>query len=159
MYYQTRYIPRYLALVNPGIEGIEWFVSDDLEQWDYQMTGQPGTGNTENNNIMGNNAANLLIGLGGNDTLNGGVGNDTMVGGTGDDFYYVNATGDVITEGAGEGSDSVLAAANYTLSANVENLTLEGAQAPYYHLHVPDTNTNGLVQPDGAGRRNGHFIQ
>lgn len=47
--FQTRYIPRYLALVNPGIEGIEWFVSDNLEQWDYQMTGQPGTGNAEIN--------------------------------------------------------------------------------------------------------------
>ncbi|HEX5481051.1 MAG TPA: DUF6259 domain-containing protein [Terriglobia bacterium] len=45
--YQTRYVPRYLALVNPGVEGIEWFASDALEQWDYQMTGQPGTGNTE----------------------------------------------------------------------------------------------------------------
>jgi len=41
--YQSRYVPRYLVLANPGIEGIEWFVSDDLAQWDYQMTGEPGT--------------------------------------------------------------------------------------------------------------------
>jgi hypothetical protein len=41
----TRYVPRYVVLANPGMEGIEWFVSDDLSQWDYQMTGQPGTGN------------------------------------------------------------------------------------------------------------------
>ncbi len=40
----TRYVPRYIVLANPGIEGIEWFVSDDLSQWDYQLTGQPGTG-------------------------------------------------------------------------------------------------------------------
>lgn len=45
--FQTRYVPRYLALVNPGIEGIEWFVSDDLDQWDYQIAGQTGTGNTD----------------------------------------------------------------------------------------------------------------
>ncbi|MGH2509387.1 MAG: DUF6259 domain-containing protein, partial [Ktedonobacteraceae bacterium] len=45
--FQTRYIPRYLALVNPGIEGIEWFVSDDLAQWDYQMAGQIGVGNAQ----------------------------------------------------------------------------------------------------------------
>lgn len=45
--FQTRYVPRYLALVNPGVEGVEWFVSDDLAQWDYQMTGKQGTGNVE----------------------------------------------------------------------------------------------------------------
>lgn len=41
---QTLHVPRYLALVNPGIEGIEWFVSDDLAQWDYQVAGRPGVG-------------------------------------------------------------------------------------------------------------------
>jgi len=39
----SRYIPRYVVLANPGVEGFEWFVSDDLAQWDYQMTDQPGT--------------------------------------------------------------------------------------------------------------------
>ncbi|HUZ47255.1 MAG TPA: DUF6259 domain-containing protein [Terriglobia bacterium] len=43
--FETRYVPRYVVLANPGIEGIEWFVSDNLSQWDYQMTDQPGTGN------------------------------------------------------------------------------------------------------------------
>jgi hypothetical protein len=42
----TRYVPRYIVFANPGIEGIEWFVSDDLSQWDYQMAGQPGTSDT-----------------------------------------------------------------------------------------------------------------
>ena len=42
----TRYVPRYIVFANPGIEGIEWFVSDNLSQWDYQMTGQPGTSDT-----------------------------------------------------------------------------------------------------------------
>jgi len=41
---QTRHVPRYLVLANPGIEGIEWFVSDDLAQWDYQAAGRPGAG-------------------------------------------------------------------------------------------------------------------
>ncbi|MBI4890631.1 MAG: hypothetical protein HY821_08390 [Acidobacteria bacterium] len=41
---QTRYVPYYLVLANPGIEGIEWFVSDDLSQWDYQTAGKPGAG-------------------------------------------------------------------------------------------------------------------
>ena len=41
---KTRQLPRYLVFANHGVEGIEWFMSDDLFQWDYQMTGQPGTG-------------------------------------------------------------------------------------------------------------------
>jgi hypothetical protein len=39
----TRYVPRYLVLANPGIEGIEWFVGDEWAQWDYQITGRPGS--------------------------------------------------------------------------------------------------------------------
>jgi len=42
--FQTRYVPRYIVLANPGIEGIEWFMADDLSQWDFQATGTPGTG-------------------------------------------------------------------------------------------------------------------
>lgn len=41
---QTRFVPRYLVLADRGIEGIEWFVSDDLGQWDYQAAGKPGAG-------------------------------------------------------------------------------------------------------------------
>lgn len=42
--FQTRYIPRYLVWANPGVEGIEWFASDALAQWDYLVTGQTGAG-------------------------------------------------------------------------------------------------------------------
>jgi hypothetical protein len=41
---QTRFVPRYLVLANPGIEGIEWFSGDDLAQWDYETAGKPGAG-------------------------------------------------------------------------------------------------------------------
>ncbi|MDD2710982.1 MAG: DUF6259 domain-containing protein [Verrucomicrobiae bacterium] len=41
---QTRHVPRYLVFANQGVEGLEWFVSDDLSQWDYQLTGRPGDG-------------------------------------------------------------------------------------------------------------------
>jgi hypothetical protein len=40
----THYVPRYLVLANHGIEGIEWFVSSDLSQWDFQLTGRRGDG-------------------------------------------------------------------------------------------------------------------
>ena len=45
--FSTRYIPCHVLLANPGVEGIEWFVSDDLGQWYYQMTGEPGTGHVQ----------------------------------------------------------------------------------------------------------------
>jgi hypothetical protein len=37
-------IPRYVMLADPGVEGIEWFVSSDLAQWDLQIAGKRGQG-------------------------------------------------------------------------------------------------------------------
>jgi len=83
-----------------------------------------GTGNELDNRISGNSASNLLDGGAGNDTLNGYAGTDTMAGGLGDDTYTVDDTGDVIVENFNEGTDQVYSTANYTLSDNVEKLTL-----------------------------------
>ena len=49
-----------------------------------------------------------------------------MIGGTGDDAYVVDNTGDVVTDSANEGTDAVNTSVNYTLGANIENLTLMG---------------------------------
>ncbi len=68
----------------------------------------------------------ILNGGAGNDKLDGGIGADTLIGGAGDDIYIVDNIKDVITESAGEGADSVSASVSYTLSANLENLTLTG---------------------------------
>jgi Ca2+-binding RTX toxin-like protein len=88
-----------------------------------------GTGNTLDNVLIGNSANNTLTGGAGNDTLDGGAGNDTMIGGTGNDTYVVTAAGDVVTENANEGTDTVQSSLTYTLGANVENLTLTGTAA------------------------------
>lgn len=91
-------------------------------------TGNSATGNALNNVLIGNAGANKLTGGAGDDMLDGGSGTDTMAGGTGNDTYVINVTADVITELAGEGTDTVQSAITYTLAslANVENITLTG---------------------------------
>jgi Ca2+-binding RTX toxin-like protein len=75
----------------------------------------------------GNALANTITGGAGNDELDGGAGIDTLVGGAGNDTYKVDQTGDIVTEAAAAGTDTVLATAlAYTLGANVENLTYTG---------------------------------
>jgi Ca2+-binding RTX toxin-like protein len=87
------------------------------------------TGNELDNLLTGNSGANTLSGGAGNDTLDGGAGSDTMIGGAGDDTYLVGTAGDVVTESANEGVDTVLSSVTYTLGNNLENLTLSGASA------------------------------
>ena len=79
------------------------------------------TGNSLANRIDGNAGNNILSGLGGNDTLYGEAGADTLIGGLGNDTFVVD-DGDVVTELAGEGTDTVESyLSSYTLGANVEN--------------------------------------
>ncbi|WP_243373970.1 right-handed parallel beta-helix repeat-containing protein [Microvirga solisilvae] len=74
------------------------------------------TGNTASgNNLIGNDRDNIIDGLAGEDRMEGGLGNDT---------YYVDDTGDLVIEAAGEGlSDHIITSVNYTISANVEHIT------------------------------------
>ncbi|MGI4718893.1 MAG: VCBS domain-containing protein [Janthinobacterium lividum] len=79
-----------------------------------------GTGNSRNNVITGNAGANVLNGMSGADTLIGGAGNDT---------YVVDNVGDVVVEKQDEGIDTVQSTVDYTLSGNVEHLTLTGTRS------------------------------
>ena len=76
-------------------------------------------------NATGDDDANMLIGNTGANKLDGGALADTMIGGAGNDTYTVDDSNDSIVEYANEGTDQVnSAAASYTLSDFVENLTL-----------------------------------
>lgn len=100
---------------------VTWTLGSNLENLTLVGTSAiNGTGNSLVNVITGNSA---------NNTLSGGSGADTMIGGAGNDTYVVDNTGDVVIENASEGTDLIQASVTYTLSANVENLTLTGTTA------------------------------
>ena len=75
----------------------------------------------------GNSQANTLYGNTGGNLLNGEGGADVMLGGLGNDVYFVDNSGDLVFENLNEGTDAVFASVNYTLTANVETLVLQGA--------------------------------
>lgn len=94
------------------------------------LTGTSATtiaGNTLANELTGNALANVINGLDGDDTLDGGLGSDAMRGGKGDDTYRVDSPGDIASETANEGIDTVVASVNFTVRTSVEKLVLTGA--------------------------------
>jgi Ca2+-binding RTX toxin-like protein len=78
-----------------------------------------------NDSMTGSTGADALLGYAGNDTLSGGGGLDTLIGGAGNDLYVVKPD-NVVTELAGEGTDTVRSARTWTLGTALENLVLTG---------------------------------
>ena len=74
-----------------------------------------------------------------------------MAGGLGDDTYFVGSTAhsyqvysrDIVFERDGEGTDSVIAYDDYTLPANVENLTLSGVKIYVWGANLFALNGTG----------------
>ena len=114
------------------IEGTRY--SDDIDGTSGDDTIEGFEGHDEiwgyggHDDLFGDAGDDILVGGSGDDDLDGGSGWDEMEGGTGHDNYYVDSTGDVVIEWAGEGIDAVYTTlASYTLGANVEDLVYEGA--------------------------------
>ena len=96
-------------------------------------------GSDGDNSLTGSDVADTIHGLAGDDTLTGGPGADTLIGGLGSDTliggpdkdsYWVDHPGDHVieTSSLADEIDSVYASLSWTLSANLENLTLLGSK-------------------------------
>ncbi|HWA12298.1 MAG TPA: calcium-binding protein [Burkholderiales bacterium] len=113
-----------------------------------------GAGNI---NGTGNALANILNGNPGNNVLNGGAGADILNGGAGDDTYVLDNAGDVFSEEAGQGNDTVqiayatAAARQVVLGeadfANIENVTVAGSGA----WHLTGDDADNILTGNGSG--------
>ncbi len=104
------------------------------------------TGGGDADTLNGNGGNDRLTGNSGNDSLNGGSGKDTMTGGWGDDTFKVDSAGDVVTEKAGQGNDTVVASISYRLGSNLENLVLTGSARL---SGTGNDNANSITGNDG----------
>jgi Ca2+-binding RTX toxin-like protein len=118
-------------------------------------------GGDDDDQLLGGIGLDTLAGGSGNDRLDGGAGIDSMTGGTGDDTYVVENAADVVTELFGEGVDTIEASVSYTLSADVDNLTLVTTRAVIGTGNALDNSITGnaaankLFGMDGNDTLNG----
>ncbi len=97
----------------------------------FNLSGESDAANgfAGNDTMRGNGGSDLLYGGSGDDLLDGGDGNDVLVGGTGNDTYVVGSSGDIVTELAGAGVDTVRSSVGRVLGDFQENLVLTGGGA------------------------------
>jgi len=120
---------------------IAWTLATEVENLLLTGAGSVnGTGNALGNVLTGNGGDNVLNGLAGLDTMNGGLGNDT---------YVVDVVGDVATEAAGAGTDTVQSSITWTLGANLENLTLTGSSV----IDATGNSLNNLLVGNAADNK------
>ncbi|MCC2981318.1 beta strand repeat-containing protein [Sphingomonas sp. IC4-52] len=123
-----------------GTNGINNFTAPTDDLWTINGLG--------GNDVL-NGAAfrDMIDGGAGNDIIDGRGGADVMTGGIGNDTYYIDDPQDTVIELPGEGTDLVYARANWSMSANIENLTIQGTSAVSI---VGNNATNTITGNDAA---------
>ncbi|WLI13579.1 calcium-binding protein [Pseudomonas sp. FP603] len=135
-----------LAEIDTVLSSISYTLGSNLEN--LTLTGSDnldGTGNALSNRLVGNN---------GNNTLDGSLGADVMIGGSGNDTYIVDNLKDAVTETSILASeiDTVRSSVNWTLGANLENLTLTGSDNL---TGIGNTLNNAIIGNSGNNVLNG----
>jgi Ca2+-binding RTX toxin-like protein len=100
-----------------------------------------------NDTLNGLGGADRLEGGSGTDYLDGSAGADTMIGGTDGDTYVVDNAGDVVTESAGQGSDTVTASMSWAMTAGADIETLR------------TTNDAGMSAINLTGNSSGNVVR
>ena len=88
------------------------------------LTGRGWGGDAQGDSLAG---IENITGSAHDDILTGAGGANALAGGSGNDAYVVDDVDDIVIEDAGAGTDTVYATAHVRLSANVENLVLQGS--------------------------------
>src|SRR6185436_11979656 len=98
-----------------------------------------GTGNKQENVLLGNSFDNTLDGGDGHDLLSGGLGKDTLIGGKGDD-YLTDSSGQNLLQG-GTGNDTLT-------GFGADNVMEGGAGDDRYYV---DSASDQVVEQAGQG--------
>ncbi len=110
-----------------------------------------------NDLLNGGDGGDTLTGGSGQDSLTGGAGSDSMAGGADNDIFHVTEVGDVVTEAAGGGSDTVYSGVDYSLNDGSEVETLAALSfTDITGLKLTGNNLNNyMIGNDGPNQLNG----
>jgi Ca2+-binding RTX toxin-like protein len=116
-----------------------WWGTHDIDLDNYDTPGwwddffgrghQVMNGTAKDDFLFGGRDNDTLNGGRGDDILDGGRGVDILTGGVGDDTYIVDDVRDKATDINDGGTDTVISSVSYSLSKEIENLTLTGSKA------------------------------
>ena len=99
------------------------------------------TGNSLDNEMTGNAGANIL---------DGGAGADLMIGGAGDDIYFVDNTGDVVSDAPGGGYDTVFTTTNFLLNSLIERVVALDNNSPTHVTLIGNEFANEITGSGGS---------
>jgi Ca2+-binding RTX toxin-like protein len=106
----------------------------------------------QSQHMDGGSGNDQLFGGSSDDWIDGGMGADTMAGGGGNDTYTVDDPGDVVVEASGAGEDHVRSTITYTLTNDLEHLTLLGTAAIN---GIGNASANRIIGNTAANRLEG----